>query len=355
MERMKRLLGLFSFFAALALPQVARAHEVYVLSNNEIQNAIATDRFSIIKVITQNFDSFAFWALIGIIVVIIVFFISISRHVEDFFSPLLTRLPRYAPLVGRITIALSLFAAVYYGALFGPELPLTDTFGSLAGVVRGILLITATMILLGWYTRVAALAVLTIFIAEVCIHGTYMFTYTNYFGELLLLTILGAHVWAVHHREHERIHMPRIFQEMKTILAPFAFLFLRIAFGFSLIYASVWAKIINNNLALAVASSPLAGHTTSLAAVFGFDPHFLVLGAAIIEVVIGLFFILGIEIRFTSLFLLFWLTLSLWYFGEIVWPHLILIGIPISFIFYGYDRYSLEGYFFKRGGREPVL
>jgi len=125
---------------------------------------------------------------------------------------------------------------------------------------------------------------------------------------------------------------------------------MRVAFGVSLIYASVYAKIMHNNLALAVTA-----HYPGMVAFFGFEPHFLVLGAAIIEIVLGLFFILGIEIRFTSLFILFWLSLSLWYFGESVWPHIILIAIPLAFVCYGYDRYSLEGLFFKKNGREPVL
>jgi hypothetical protein len=81
----------------------------------------------------------------------------------------------------------------------------------------------------------------------------------------------------------------------------------------------------------------------------------LVLGAALIELLIGTFYVLGIEIRWTSIFLLFWLSLSLWYFGEAVWPHIILIGIPIAFILHGYDRYSLEGWFFKKRRLEPVL
>jgi uncharacterized membrane protein YphA (DoxX/SURF4 family) len=134
-----------------------------------------------------------------------------------------------------------------------------------------------------------------------------------------------------------------------------AFPILRVTFGIALIYASAYAKILHNNLALQVASLPLAGHPYSLAHYFGFEPQFLVLGAAIIELVIGLFFVLGIEIRFTSLFLLFWLSLSLWYFGETVWPHIILIGIPLAFILHGYDKYSVEGRLFKKRLREPVF
>ena len=35
--------------------------------------------------------------------------------------------------------------------------------------------------------------------------------------------------------------------------------------------------------------------------------------------------------------------------------YFLLNGIPTAFIMHGYDKYSIEGYFFKRGKREPVL
>jgi uncharacterized membrane protein YphA (DoxX/SURF4 family) len=124
---------------------------------------------------------------------------------------------------------------------------------------------------------------------------------------------------------------------------------LRILFGTALIYASAYAKIIYNNLALFTVEKYHLDH------ILGFEPHFLVLGAAIVEVLIGLFFILGIELRFTALFFLFWLTLSLIFFGEVVWPHLMLIGIPIAYICYGYDQYSLEGWLFRKKKYAPVL
>jgi len=177
-----------------------------------------------------------------------------------------------------------------------------------------------------------------------------MFTYLNYLGEIILLLILGSHRIGVHTKKHDARETNHFLQRLKERFAPYAFLTLRIAFGTSLIYASLYAKVFHNQLALAVADA-----YPSLVHFFGLEPHFLVLGAAIIEILIGTFFILGIEIRFTALFLLFWLSLSLWYFGEVVWPHIILIGIPIAFICYGYDAYSLEGRIFKRNGREPVL
>jgi hypothetical protein len=65
--------------------------------------------------------------------------------------------------------------------------------------------------------------------------------------------------------------------------------------------------------------------------------------------------ILGIEIRWTAIFVLFWLTLSLLYFGEAAWPHLVLFGLGIALFLHGYDRYSLEGQFLKKAHTEPVL
>ncbi len=89
--------------------------------------------------------------------------------------------------------------------------------------------------------------------------------------------------------------------------------------------------------------------------VFHFEPLFIVLGACIVELLIGAFFIFGIEIRHTVLFFLFWLFLSLLYFGEAVWPHLVLVGVLLSLFCHGYDKLSLEGYYFKRDKREPVF
>lgn len=339
----------FLSLLALGLPLAASAHEVYVLDQSTIDTALSAPRFSDLGVAMSNLPAFLQWGLIVASVIVLVFIISITRTVENLIDPILAKLPPYAPIIGRVTIGLAFIAGAYYGALFGPELPLNELFGPWTTAITALLIIGGFMILVGFYARLAALAMLVLFAIAIFKHGIYMFTYTNYAGELLLLLILGAHKLAFHRREHDEQNWPWLVN-IKDKLQPFAFPALRIAFGVSLIYASLYAKIIHNELALSVATN-----YPDVVAFFGFEPHFLVLGASIIEVLIGAFFILGVEIRFTSLFLLFWLSLSLWYFGEVVWPHLILIGIPIAFICYGYDKYSLEGWLFKREGREPVL
>jgi hypothetical protein len=46
--------------------------------------------------------------------------------------------------------------------------------------------------------------------------------------------------------------------------------------------------------------------------------------------------------RWNILFFVFWVTLSLLYFGEAVWPHTILYGIAATLFLYGYDRFTLQ-------------
>lgn len=340
----------FGAGAALFSPALAHAHEVYVLSPDTVAKAIMTPAFSPWEVIAASPGLFSLWALIGVLVVLAVFFISTSKVLERLLDPLFAKLPPYAPVVSRITIGVSFIAAAYFQAVFGPELPLSVAFAGFEKAVTILLAVVGFMITVGYYARVAAVGALVLFGIEVLAYGPYMLTYTNYFGELLILLILGAHKAGVHHRAHDARDRSPAFLRVKEYLMPYAFTILRVAFGISLLYASLYAKMLHNNLALDVAYA-----YPGLVAFFGFEPHFLVVGAGIVEIVVALFFILGIEIRFTSLFLLFWLTLSLLYFGEVVWPHIVLIGIPIAFIFYGYDKYSLEGRFFKRGGKEPVL
>lgn len=347
---MYRFLFVATILCATLLPTVTSAHEVYVLSPEVVQQAVHAPAFSEVDVAMQESTEFLWWAFVGLFVVALVFFMSVSRSVERVLDPYLAPLPYYAPFVGRVTIGLAFCASAYYGALFGPELPLVGTFGTAAPLVQVILFCIGIVLVLGIYPRVASAIALVLFGWTIAVHGVYMLTYTNYVGELVLVLILGAHVYALHTKHTDTRRAPAWLLRGKQALTPYAFLLLRVGFGGALIYASLYAKIIHNQLAFALTQA-----YPNLVMFFGFEPHFLVLGAALVELCIGTFFILGFEIRFTSLFLLFWLSLSLWYFGELVWPHLILIGIPISFIFYGYDKYSIEGYFFKRGSREPVL
>lgn len=353
MKKISALACLLFSFAIFAAPLAASAHEVYVLTPAQITQAIGTPSFNMIAVIQSNLHLFLFWAFISILAVFSVFFISIMRFLERWIDPFFIKLRPYAPFVARVTVGLSFLAAAYYQANYGPELPIVNTYGSLSPLVTVVLIIIGILTVTGLYARLAAFIALCMYGIAVWFHGWYMLTYINYLGEIIVLLVLGAHNWSLDNFLAKKKIVAKktnaAIARFRGWLAPKSFAILRVCFGISLIFASAYAKIIYNNLGL---MTVVKYH---LDTILGFEPHFLVLGAAIIEILIGTFIILGIEIRFAALFFEFWLMLSLWFFGEVVWPHIILIGIPIALVMYGYDNNSVEGWLFRKKEYEPVL
>jgi len=347
------IFGALALFVLFVLPHLASAHEIYVLSQAEITKAVGIPPFNMLDVVKANLMRFTLYGFLGLLSVVFVFFISTIRFFEKGLHPLFEKIRIYGPLIARVTVGLSFLAAAFYQATYGPELPLLATFGMWSELVTAILVIIGVLTTIGLFTRAAAFVALFLYLNAVRLHGVYMLTYINYLGEVIVLLLLGGHEFSIDNwiaRSHpKQPKEPNWFTKLGATIAPMSFAILRVCFGTALIYASLYAKVIHNNLAL---DTVLDYH---LDAIFHQEAHFLVLGAAIIEIIIGLFFILGVEIRFTALFLLGFLSASLVFFGETVWPHIILIGIPIAFIFYGYDKYSLEGYFFRKKEYEPIL
>lgn len=329
------------FAAILVLPHAASAHEVYVLSPAEVQAAKAAPSVPFFAVLSENIRLFSFWALIGLVVVAGVFLFSVNRRIERAFDPSLAKMKKWAPVIARVTVGLSFLAAAWYGASYGPEFPLGTTYGAHASLVAALLVFIGILVVANVWVRLAAMVALGFYALSVFFHGWYMLTYANYLGEIVVLLVLGS--------ARAASKGAGFLARLSRRVAPYSFAVLRVLFGISLIYTSFYAKILYSNLTLDTIMK------YRLTDYLHFEPHFLVLGAACVEILIGLLFVLGIEIRATALFLLFWLALSLCFFGEAVWPHIILIGIPLALIFYGYDRHSVEGFFFKRGKAEPVL
>jgi uncharacterized membrane protein YphA (DoxX/SURF4 family) len=326
-----------SFF----LPAIASAHEVYVLDPTTIQTAINTPSPNPLLLILSDSSQFSFWAMLGIILISVVFLVSIFRPIERLFAPTLRKIKPWAPLIARLTFGVSLVASSVYGALFGPELTLVSAVGAYAPVVRTVLFVIGVAIMFGLFTRTCAVIALILYVWAICVYHDYMITYVNYLGEIIVSLFLGGGLLSLDNLLFKR--------KINKKIEQYTFVILRVLFGTAMIYASWYAKIIHSNLALDTVANY---HLTNY---FHFSPLFLILGAALVETMIGVFIIIGFEIRFAALFFLIFLCLSLCFFGEVVWPHLILLGVNFALIAHGYDRYSLEGRFLKKGSMEPVL
>ena len=326
---MKRALAIVGF---LLFPLIASGHEVYVLSSTTVAQSLTMPPLRLFDVIMGNMGQFFFWAFISLWAIFTVFTISLFKPLEQKLHRFFNSLRPHAVVVARITLGIAIAASGYFAAFLGPELAFSAVLPSwLEALARLGFIGAGIAIAIGFRAREISLALAVVY-AALWIHwGVYMLTYANYFGEMLLIASIGsAFMW----------------------LERYGFLIMRMGFGISLIFSSVYAKLIHAELALQVV------HEYTLTQYFPFSPEFIVLGALSIEILLGLFFILGIEIRFASLFLLFWLTLSLLYFGESAWPHIIIAGSAIAIFMRGYDRHTLQLSLMRRwrkSAAEPVL
>ena len=340
----KKLLQLLPL-ATYAMPFVASAHEVYVLDTGTIVRDIIGVSPNPFTEVLADPHQFIFWGIVGVLLVSTVFALSISHTLERIFDPFFARLKPYATPIARITLGICLIASAHNSALFGPEIPFAS-FGAWGSILPLVLYLSGILITLGLFTRYAAGLSLLVFLGAFASYHTYMLTYANYLGEMLFALIIGSGRFSFDRSLGLR---SRYFEKVGRHFEPYAFPLLRVLFGISVAYASYFAKYLHSLLALDVVTQY---HLTQF---FPFSPLFTVLGAFIVETLIGLFIIFGFEIRHTAAFFLFWIFLSLLYFGESVWPHLVLVGVLLALFCHGYDRYSIQGYFFKRNGREPVL
>lgn len=351
-EYMLRIIILiFSAISMFFVVTVASAHEVYVLNDVTIEKAMLAPPLQVFEIIFSDKVRFFFWFFFVLLVLSSVGVISMSKRLETMCDPLLLRLRPFAPLIARLTLSLSIIASAWYGALFGPELPLSGflTFDFL-WVAQGVLALLGFCLFLGVFTREVAVILMTIFFLMIIRFHSYMLTYINYLGEMILVFTLGGGSFAIDSllKRKEWCAESRLLSFIRT----HDYLIMRVCFGVSLLYAALFAKFIHAELAI---QTVIEYHLTDY---FHFSPPFIVLGALAVECLLASLFILGIEVRFASVFLMIFLIMSLLYFGETVWPHIVLMGGALTIFAAGYSTYTFERHYLnthKRSNEEPVF
>jgi len=262
---------------------------------------------------------------------------SFGRRVNAFFE----RFAHAGPHFVRITIAIALFFSAISGSFLGPELH-TSLF-PYPGVVTWVLLVASILIAVGFLTELAALAAVAVFVWGFFVFGSYMITYLNYLGELIVLLLFGMRAISVDRFIFGPLRRFRSFEKYETVIV-------RVFYGSALIFAGITVKLLHPDLTVEVVED---WHLTNFHWLFPSDPLLVTFGAGIVEMVIGFFIIVGFEMRMTVLISLFYITLSLLYFRELVWPHLLLYGISFNLILQP-EVLTFDHFFFKKHSRIKV-
>lgn len=334
--------------AVLLAPLGAWAHEVYVLDPGEVARAMGADSLNPFGAYVGNEYEFFFWGAVFVIVTSTILSASLFRIFEKRLDPFFFYIKRFAHAIVRLTVGLSVLSFGLAGALFGPELPFEHLFGPFAEVMGLVCIGAGALLIAGMYTRTIGALLTGVYAYAVYVFGWYILMYADHLGAFMLLVLLGSGPYAL----GKHFNIARLSERARASfhrLSHLAFPLTRVLFGFSVMFAAVYAKFIHSELALQVVLQ------YDLTRYFPFEPMFVVLGAFIIEFLAGAMILVGLEIRWTGLFLTFWLTLSLLYFQEAAWPHVILFGLALTFFCHGYDKFSIGGMLMKQPGREPVM
>ena len=327
------ILSVLGFFLSYG---IASAHEAYVLPYDTFWDGMK-----------QPFSAEAFDALkspanvhVTIIIVLSVFvmlflnFLFRMSRAGQKSHAFMERYARFGPHFVRIAVAASLFFSAASNTFLGPEL-----HGSLfpyPHVLQITLYALGFMILLGFFTEIAAFVGMALFVCSLFIFGPYMFTYFNYFGEFFVLFLFGMRVYSMDKYLFGPLRRFKTFEKYETLLV-------RVFYGLALIYAAITVKLLHPELTVLVVTT---WHLTQFHWLFPSDPLLVTFGAGVVETVIGLFIIFGFEMRLTVLISLFYITLSLLYFRELVWPHLVLYGISFNLLVQP-ETFTLDHIFYK--------
>ncbi len=318
----KRILKLGVFGLSLLIAKTASAHEAYVLDKIYFWKEINSPyNLHALDALRDPHNLHITLAIVGgVLLLLVLNFIFRSSSWGYKFNRNLEKLSSLGPVFVRLTIAASFFFSAQSWSFLGPELALQSM--PYAGILRVLLFAASFMIAAGFLTEVAAVATFFIFCLGFHVFGMYVATYLNYLGEIIVLILFGMRQWSV-----DRLLFGKLRRWVKW--EKYGTSIVRVFYGLALAYAGLTVKFLHPDLTVKVVTE---WHLTQFHWLFPSDPLLVTLGAGLAEMAIGIFIVLGFEMRLTVFISLIYITLSLIYFRELVWPHLMLYGISLNLL-----------------------
>jgi uncharacterized membrane protein YphA (DoxX/SURF4 family) len=331
----KKILSFFIFFlvvSQLFIPQTY-AHEAYVLTPSEFQTGLIN--FSS-NPLAPLFDP-AYVKVSAVITVAVIFsyllvIIWSTTRPAVFLDQVVKKLTAVGPLIIRLAISASFFYAATANAFLGPELQLTLLPGG--NIIRLLLFVVSLMILFGFLTEIAAGVGILLFLYATGTFHSYMITYSNYLGELIVLLLFGSRFLSIDQFLFGKKAYFSQIEKLRHLEIPIV----RIFYGLALIFAGVTVKFLHQSLTIDVYNQ------YHLINFFHTAAPFIAAGAGLSEIAIGFFILIGFSQRFTLLISLVFITLSIFYFREMLWPHFMLYGISLSLLINSSDQFTLDHY-----------
>lgn len=330
---MKKLALSLACLGCLFFTPTVFAHEAYVLTADQFNRGLLLYTQNPFQPLLDPAHT-GISAVITICVILAYLLVTLfsATGMASFLDRLVRNFSEWGPVVIRVSVGIALFYAAQANVILGPELPLTKIAGG--ELIRFGLFALSFMITFGVLTEVASLAALLILLYIIFYFKQYMITYVNYYAEFFVLTLFGSRFLSVDRISLGKKLWNRALEKAKDMEVPIV----RWCYGIALAYAGWNIKFVHQSLSVEVYNQ------YHLVNFFHAGASFIASGAGLSEILIGVFIFLGFATRFTVLISLVFITLSLLYFQEMLWPHLVLYGISINLLINSTDKFSLQSY-----------
>lgn len=316
-------------FLLLVLPVVSFAHVGYVVDQKSFDEAKGTDFQFLASAMEDPMN--VELILITILAVLVVYYLG---HKNFFLKKELNHIKKYAssyedlvPWILRLSLGIALIGASSANMLVSPLL-------STNGTIALIELILGFLMLFGAFIEVTALITVLLFIVGIFAEP-YLFGNLEFFGAALALMLIGNPRPGFDHIVGIKMVVS---EKLRKLYIPI----LRISIGLALTFLAVYEKILNPH------ASELVVAKYNLTSAIAVSPEMWVFSVGVIELVVGLFLLIGFKTRLTSAIAFAVLVVTFFYFKEDIFSHVTLFGSLSVLFITGGGIWSIDKYLEKR-------
>lgn len=318
------------------LPKITLAHEAYVMETQDFWQRLSKP-FSPYSIQALNDVGNFYISLkvaVGVFILLALNYFFRRSKIGKAFHGNLEKLSSLGPVIIRVAIAVSFFYSAKSLNFLGPELSIAQM--PFSEIVQWGLYLCSALILFGFLSELAGIIALTLFTISAITFNTYILTYAAYLGEIIILIMFGSRNWSIDKLIFGPLKRNINIQKYEASI-------IRVFYGLSIIYTSIFVKILHPDITIKVVEH---WNLTQFNWLFPSDPILIALGAGLVELAVGIFILIGFELRLTAFISLFYMTLSLFYFQELLWPHLLMYAISINFLV-RQETFTLDSFIFS--------
>lgn len=319
-------------FLAVYSMQSAHGHDRYVLSETEVRDAIRRSESTLALGIPTDLLGLSMLGLF-IIIAAVQFIglymsgskltITFVRKVE-FFSP-------WVPVALRLAAGIFLISAGLGERIFTSVLP--RELSGLSQLLSYLEIGMGILFIVGFLTKIAALLQALLLFYAFLLFGPHGLDRLELLGIALIVFFEGGLKFAVDYYTIARVQFFRRIGEVLSRYEQFSMPILRVTLGVALVWLGITEKLVAPDLTIVAIQKynvPFFPEIRLFVFMFG-----------IMEIIIGMHYLLGIFVRVISGIYLFLLVSAYFLFGESI-VHLPLFGVAIAFLIRGAGMWRMH-------------